>query len=131
MNNYEEMLYMDHPVSKKHPQMSLSDRAAQFSPFAALTGFEEATEETERRTDEKIILDESRKAYLNMQLQEVLNSSDRMAEITYFEADQRKAGGAYLTISEKILKFDSFSQKLIFMSGKEIEIDNIIDIQYL
>lgn len=97
---YDEIIDLPHHVSKTRPQMPMSDRAAQFSPFAALTGYDSAIKETGRLTDEKIELGEESLTALNARYQMLM---DVLAEgpevrITYFKPDERKAGGAYVTI---------------------------------
>lgn len=97
-HRYDDMLHLPHPTSQKHPRMPISDRAAQFSPFAALTGHEAAVKETARLTDQKIELDESKKAILDAKLQMIVEQikSQPIVTITYFVPDEKKAGGAYL-----------------------------------
>ena len=128
MNKYEDMWDMPHPVSRKHPQMSLYDRAAQFSPFAALTGHEAAIQEKARLTQRKIELDENEKDQLNKTLQELLAQYDGHpnVSITYFLPDKKKEGGSYVTVQEQIRKIDLFRRKLQLEGGLEIELDQII-----
>ena len=95
---YEDIINLPHHVSATRPQMSMLDRAAQFSPFAALTGYDAAIKETGRLTDEKIEMDEEALNILNMKFQILVDSLDDEPEVTftYFKPDERKAGGAYL-----------------------------------
>lgn len=96
---YDDIINLPHHVSKKHLPMSVADRAAQFSPFAALTGYEDAIAETARQTTEKIPLSETEEELLNRRmnyLKEHISEHPKI-KITYFKADKLKAGGAYLT----------------------------------
>ena len=96
---YEDIINLPHHVSATRPQMSMLDRAAQFSPFAALTGYDAAIKETGRLTDEKIEMDEEALNILNMKFQILVDSLDDEPEVTftYFKPDERKAGGAYIS----------------------------------
>lgn len=131
MSRYENMWNMPHPVSKKHPQMSLYDRAAQFSPFAALTGHEAAIQEEARLTEAKVELDESEKEQLNETLQELLERYNGHPEvrITYFQPDGKKAGGSYVTVNGKIRKMDMVQRILQLDGGQKIELDQIIRVE--
>ena len=98
-SKYEEIMEHPHHVSKTRPQMPMSDRAAQFAPFAALTGYDSAIMETGRLTDERIELDEEALTALDMKYQLLMDAFEDAPEvtITYFQPDERKAGGKYLT----------------------------------
>ncbi len=130
-NPYERIINMPHHVSQKHPQMSLYDRAAQFSSFAALTGHSDAIEETARLTDFMIRLDESQTDLINNKLSEIMNKprNERNITLTYFKPDSKKSGGAYVTVKSKIKAIDTVSEKIIFTDGTEILAENIIDIK--
>ena len=97
-NRYDEIINLPHHVSKTRPQMPMSDRAAQFAPFAALTGYDSAIKETGRLTDEKIELDEEALTALDMKYQILMDTFDDAPEvtITFFQPDERKAGGKYI-----------------------------------
>lgn len=103
---YEDIINLPHHVSDKRPQMSMWDRAAQFSPFAALTGYDDAVTETARLTDDKIELDESAQATLDMKQHILMETISEQPEIsvTYFKKDVKKAGGTYLTLTGKLKK---------------------------
>ena len=105
---------LPHHVSKTRPQMPMSDRAAQFAPFAALTGYDSAIKETGRLTDERIELDEGALTALNMRYQLLMDALDEEpeVEITYFKPDERKAGGAYVTATGAVIKVDDFERLL-------------------
>ncbi len=130
MSKYEDMWDMPHPVSRKHPQMSLYDRAAQFSPFAALTGHEAAIQEEARLTEAKVELDESEKEQLNEILQELLVQYDGHPEVTvtYFQPDEKKEGGSYVTVNGRIRKLDMFRRILQMDGGQSVELDQIIQV---
>ena len=125
---YDDMLHLPHHVSKKHPQMSAQDRAAQFSPFAALTGYDAAVQETARLTDRRIELDEGEKAAIDQRLTLV---QDRLPEptevtITYFLPDKRKAGGAYVSVTGTVKKLDDYERTVVLCDGTSVPIDNIL-----
>ena len=96
MSKYEDIINLPHPVSKKHPRMSLYDRAAQFSPFAALTGHNAAIIETARLTEKKIRQSEDAISILNEKLHIITENLGAEVTITYFLPDDRKEGGAYV-----------------------------------
>ena len=128
---YEDILNLPHHVSKTRPQMSMLDRAAQFSPFAALTGYDDAIKETGRLTDEKIEMDEDRKATLDMKQAYLIEMIDEQPEIsiTYFLPDAKKSGGAYVTVTGNLKRFDEYERLLILTDGKKIPMDDIADIE--
>lgn len=131
--SYDDMIDLPHPTSTKHPRMSAIDRAAQFSPFAALTGHEAAIKETARLTDSRIDLDEDTKVWLNMKIQII---SDHLPEhpevrITYFQPDKKKAGGSYETATNSVKKIDDIQRAIIMMDGQQIPIDDIYEIDSL
>lgn len=128
---YEDIINLPHHVSKTRPQMSMLDRAAQFSPFAALTGYDAAIKETGRLTDEKQELDDDTKAALDMKQAYLMEMIDEQPEIsvTYFLPDTKKAGGAYATVTGKLKRFDEYERLLILTDGKKIPMDDIADIE--
>ena len=132
-NKYDDIIELPHPVSKKHPKMSIHDRAAQFSAFAALTGHKAAIQETERLVDKKIELDENEIQLLNEKLAMVYESLDQHpeVEVTYFVKDSRKDGGKYVTVEGGVKKIDVYHQLLIFEDGTEVLVDNIAEIVML
>lgn len=131
MQKYEDILYMPHPTSVNHPRMSMMDRAAQFAPFAALTGHKEAVNETARVTEEKRILDENKKAFLDEQLQMILEHIKERPQIkvTYFIPDEVKEGGCYETIEKCIRRIDEVERILQFVDGVKIRIEDIYEIE--
>lgn len=133
MGKYDDIINMPHYQSKKHPQMSIYMRAAQFSPFAALTGFEEQTEETARLTDERIELDENKRAELDEKLNELMsydNLMDVKVSITYFEEDLLKSGGKYREVHVNIKKIDAINRCIVLDDRSKILIDDIYDIDF-
>ena len=129
-NKYDDIIELPHPVSKKHPQMSIHDRAAQFSAFAALTGHKAAIQETERLVDKKIELDENEIQLLNEKLAMIYESLDQHpeVEVTYFVKDSRKDGGKYVTIEGCVKKIDVYHQLLIFEDGMRVPVEDITEI---
>ena len=130
-HKYDDIINMPHHVSTTHPQMPLHDRAAQFSPFAALTGHEDAIKETARLTDEWMEPDDDRKSELNGKLQELLA---RIGEkppvtVTYFIPDEQKAGGTYVTVTGKLKKINEYDRMLVLEDGLTIACDRICDIE--
>ena len=126
---YDDIINLPHHVSATRPQMSMMDRAAQFSPFAALTGYDAAIKETGRLTDEKIELGEEALNILNMKFQILVDSLDDEPEVTftYFKPDERKAGGAYLTASGVVKKIDDFERMIVMRNGTKIPMDDVLD----
>ena len=131
MEKYEDIINLSHHVSTKRPQMSMLDRAAQFSPFAALTGYDAAIKETGRLTDDKIEMDEESLNMLNMKFQLLVDTLDEKQEVsfTYFKPDEAKAGGAYVTATEIVKKVDDFERIITMMGGKKIPMDNVCSIE--
>ena len=127
---YNDILNIPYPnpeIEKDFPDAVL--RAAQFAPFAALTGHDEAIEETARLTDSKLELDEYQKAELNDKLQFIINSeNDEEVSITYFVPDKRKSGGAYITKKGIVLKVREYEKDVVMEDGTEIPIDDIYSI---
>lgn len=119
---YEDLVDLPHPVSKIHPPMARMDRAAQFNPFAALTGYEEEIEEAARLTEEKIGLGEDEKRFLDKQLQYLLTQIQRqpLIEVLYFVKDEKKVGGAYMMKKGRLKKIDSYQKHIIFTDGTRI-----------
>ena len=129
-HNYDDIINLPHHVSKKHPPMSLYARSAQFAPFAALTGYEDAVKETARETTERIDIDDEIKSILDGKIQILIEQLKKRPEvsITYFLHDLRKDGGAYITVDGIIKKIDTYNQNIILADNTEIPINDIIDI---
>lgn len=111
--------------------MPLYDRAAQFSPFAALTGYEDAIRETARLTDNWVQLSEDKKQELDKKLRQLIADRERteFVTITYFQPDERKEGGSYVTVTGQIKKIDRYKQKMSLTDGTEISLKKIVDIK--
>ena len=128
---YNDILNMPYPnteIEKDFPDKIL--RAAQFAPFAALTGFDEEVEETARITDSKVELDEYQKAELNDKLLFLINSEDdEEVSITYFVPDKKKSGGAYVIKKGIVIKVREYEKDVVMYDGTEIRIDDIIAIE--
>lgn len=129
-DNYDDIINLPHHVSKVHPQMSMLARAAQFAPFAALTGHGAAIAETARLTDDERELGEENTTILNRKMA-LLKS--RLHEhpsvcITFFMPDERKTGGSYQTTSGYINKIDDYEQTILMSNGILIPIQHIFDI---
>lgn len=133
--SYDDIIDLPHPVSKRHPQMPLSDRAAQFAPFAALTGHDEAIRETARLTDSFIELDEEQREKLDQRLQMLLAEMRadplQIPEIkaTYFQPDEKKDGGAYVSVSGRVKKVDGYRRQIWFTDGTALSMENLISIE--
>lgn len=127
---YDDIINLPHHISKKHPQMSLYARSAQFAPFAALTGYEEAVKETARETNERIDIEDELKSILDGKLQIILEQIKNHPEIsiTYFIADSKKNGGEYVTVTGLVKKVDLYNQYVYLIDNTEIPINEIIDI---
>ena len=130
LKKYDDIINLPHPVSKKHPQMPLLDRAAQFAPFAALTGYGEAVTETARLTDSKIELDEGEIERINAKINYLIDNlkNTPAVEITYFVPDKKKKGGKYLTIQGTVKKIDDFENVIIMTDKTIIPFDDILNI---
>lgn len=127
---YDNIINLSHHVSPTRPQMSMIDRAAQFSPFAALTGYEDAILETGRLTDARAELTEDELDALNAKYQLLMDTIGTGIEvsITYFKQDDRKAGGAYLTERDVVKKVDTYNRRILMRNGTCIPMDDIFDI---
>ena len=131
MANYEDIINLPHHVSATRPQMSMMDRAAQFSPFAALTGYDAAIKETARLTDQKIELDDYEKEEINDKIQLIAEhlGEDFEVVITYFQPDGKKAGGAYVDALGVVKKIDEYERMIVFQEGRKVPIDDILEIK--
>lgn len=129
-DNYNDIIELPHHTSPVHDRMSMINRAAQFSPFAALTGYDEAVKETARVTKEKIELDENAKAMLDEKLQTIAEHLGEHLEVTilYFQPDMKKTGGEYVKITGAVKKIDQFERNIRMMDGTKISIDEIYEI---
>ncbi len=128
---YEDIINQPAHISKKHPQASLSDRAARFSPFAAITGYGDMITEVARVTDERIHLDTNITDHLNYILQHIQRDikNSPWVSITYYIPDTKKDGGSYVTMRDQVKRIDTISQQLHLVSHEQISISNIIDLE--
>ena len=126
-HNYDDILQLSRPVSERRAKMSRYDRAAQFSPFAALTGFEDTIRETGRLTEQRTEPDEDEKQVLDQQMQALLAVMDTQpkVQVKWFCRDERKAGGSYVTATGHVKKVDEYSGQLIFTDGRRIPLEEI------
>lgn len=127
---YADILGMERPVSKKHPPMSMEDRAAQFSPFAALTGYDDAVRETARLTDARVDLDEEALLQLDRRMQRLAEclADGPDVTLTVFVPDGRKEGGAYETISGRVKRIDACARAIVMEGGERVAMDDVTDI---
>lgn len=128
---YEDMLYLPHPEPRHHVRMSRSNRAAQFAPFAALTGYEELVQEAGRTTEREVILEEEVLLRINEQLTELEKhiAHRPFITITFFERDEKKEGGAYRTLTQRLCKMNRYEKKLTLESGIQIQMESIQSIE--
>lgn len=132
MGKYDDIINLPHHISRKHPQMSLEARSAQFASFAALKGFEDEVEETARTTIEKIELNDEAKNILDRKLQYVRERiKDGMeTTFTYFVKDNKKSGGTYIKETGLVKKIDEYNNLILLENGIYIPIQDIYDIKY-
>ena len=129
--NYEDIINLPYHVSATKPQMSMIDRAAQFSPFAALTGYDAAIKETGRLTVGKVEMDEEALSTLNTKFHILVDSMNDKPEVTftYFKPDGRKAGGAYIEVTGRVKKVDDFERRIVMQNGTKMPMDDILNIE--
>lgn len=132
MGKYDDIINLPYQKSTKYPHMSNYDRAAQFSPFAALVGHDEAIKETARQTDKKIELSEYEKSILDEKFQIVMDNigNDKLFTFEYFVKDSKKEGGLYRSITGSIKTVDTVNRLVILRDYTSISIADIIDINY-
>lgn len=128
---YDDILYLPHPTSAKHPRMPTSDRAAIFSPFAALTGHGDAIQETARLTETRIELDEDTKAVLDLKQQILADKIDEWPEVSvvWFRPDEKKDGGQYVTTTGQLKKVDDIERTLRLVDGTTIPLDDVLELR--
>ena len=130
--DYSDIINLPHHVSKNHPQMPMEARAAQFAPFAALTGYDAVIHETARLTDKQVELEEYDNERLNRIFSEIMDSLEEQPVVTvsYFKPDEHKAGGAYVTVTGQLKKIDTYEQIMKMEDGTVIPIGSIMDLQF-
>lgn len=128
---YDDIIHLPHPTSIKHPRMSVYNRAAQFSPFAALTGYDALVDETARLTESRCELDEQRKSVLDERLRLLLEHINEgpQVDITYFVPDLKKFGGEYVSHSGELRRIDPTERSVLFADGLKLAIEDIYDIE--
>ncbi len=131
MGKYDDIINLPHHVSSTHHRMSMLERAAQFQPFRALVGYEDAVLEAARSTEDRVELTEDEKALIDAKLQKLADDIARqpLVTITFFQPDQKRAGGSYVTTTGQLKKIDDFEGVLILLGGERIVIEDILDIQ--
>ena len=130
MSRYDDIINLPHHVSTNHPRMSMHDRAAQFAPFAALVGYDDAVAETARLTENRPELDKQEQRAINERLAYIADHIHEQPEvrIKYFVPDDRKTGGAIIEVSGKIKKISATDGTIVMADGCTIYITNVIDI---
>lgn len=130
IKNYEDIINLPHHISKKHPQMSISDRAAQFAPFAALTGYQDAIIETGRLVDKKIELTNEEKEVISSKINYLLENVDKNIEVSicYFIKDEKKNGGKYNDVLGVIKSFNQIDKTIKLTNKMIINLDDIVSI---
>ena len=131
-DDYSDIINLPHHVSKNHPQMSREARAAQFAPFAALTGYDDVIHETARLTDRQVELEEYDSERLNRIFSELMDCLEEhpVVTVSYFKSDEHKAGGAYVTVTGQLKKIDTYEQIMKMEDGTVIPIGSIMDLQF-
>ena len=126
---YDDIIDLPHPEPQTHPRMPMRDRAAQFAPYAALTGYDAVIRETGRLTDARIEPDEEALTALNMKFRLLMDALGDAPEITLlvFRPDARKAGGAYLSVTGRVRKVDEYARLMTLQDGTKIPMDDILD----
>lgn len=129
-DDYSDIIHLPHHQSKRHPQMSVEERAVQFAPFAALTGYGSAISEAARLTDEQVQLEDDDNNRLNRLMGQIADciSGQPCVTVVYFKPDSRKQGGSYETITEKLKRIDDNERQLVMADGKTIPFGLIIDL---
>ena len=130
MGKYDDIIDLPHHVSERHPQMPAMDRAAQFSPFAALTGHRDMIAEAERLTEKKIELEEGEQQEIMIRLQILLGKIEEKPEaaVTYFVPDEKKSGGSYRTVCGAVIKVDGDKKQVVMENGTVIPMEDICNV---
>lgn len=128
---YDDILYLSYTGSGRAKRMSMTERGAQFSPFAALTGYDAAIRETGRLTDRQVELDADEQAILDERLRFLVRLSEAAPEVTvvYFVPDEWKSGGAYKTVTAPVRKVDIHRQALLLADGAVIPFSRLRQLQ--
>ena len=128
---YEDIVNIPRHISKVHPQATMADRAARFSPFAAISGYEDMVKEAARVTEERIDITDATKELLNEKMNMIIEFLDEQPEvtITYFEPDKKQDGGAYVSITGTVKRIDEYERIVLMSNDKKIRIDEIYAIE--
>ena len=131
MGKYDDIIHLPHHTSRRRPRMSMQDRAAQFSPFSALTGYDAVISETGRRTDSRPELTEDKKAELDEALRRLLQElpGHPSVRVTCFVPDGRKEGGAYVAVAGNACGLQRHERMLIMDDGTQISLDDIVALE--
>ena len=125
---YEDIIHLPHPTSKKHPRMSMTERAAQFAPFAALTGFDGVIQETGRLTHQRVELGEGDREELERRLNylDAQEEEHPPVKVTYFLPDEKKEGGSYVTVQGRLKRTDTVGGVLLLEEGSQVSLGDIL-----
>lgn len=128
--DFSDIINLPHHQSKRHPQMPMKERAAQFAPFAALTGYGSAISEVARLTEEQVPLGDDDNDRLNRLVTHIAERISEQPSVTivYFKPDSRKQGGSYETITGRLKRIDDYEQQLVMLDGTAIPFENVMDI---
>ena len=126
-HDYDDILHLSRPVSGRHARMSMVDRGAQFSPFAALVGYEQVLQESARLTQAETFLDESSKELLDRKLRFLADHPGRMEQVLFlcYRPDERKSGGSFLWLEGSVKKIDLYRRRVVLADGQEFAIEDI------
>ncbi|MDY4755576.1 MAG: hypothetical protein SO355_09620 [Candidatus Faecousia sp.] len=126
-HDYDDILHLSRPVSVRHARMSMVDRGAQFSPFAALVGYEQVLQESARLTQEETFLDESSKELLDRKLRFLADHLGQVGQVRFlcYRPDERKSGGSFLRLEGSVKKIDLYRRRVVLADGQEFAIEDI------
>lgn len=129
-HDYDDIIDLPHHTSERHPRMSMPSRAAQFSPFAALTGYGDVIDETARLTGRKIVLEDDQRLEIDQKLEflRALIKTRPEATFCYFVADNRKEGGSYDTVTGAVRRIDDVERSIVLANNKRIPLDDVYSI---
>lgn len=126
-HDYDDILHLSRPVSGRHARMSMVDRGAQFSPFAALVGYEQVLQESARLTQAETFLDESSKELLDRKLRFLADHPGQVGQVRFlcYRPDERKSGGSFLWLEGSVKKIDLYHRRVVLADGQEFAIEDI------
>lgn len=126
-HDYDDILHLSRPVSGRHARMSMVDRGGQFSPFAALVGYEQVLQESARLTQEETFLDESSKELLDRKLRFLADHLGQVGQVRFlcYRPDERKSGGSFLRLEGSVKKIDLYRRRVVLADGQEFAIEDI------